>query len=54
MLAAALAAPAASVQSIGGNYAQSVTENDAYYEEILMMADFFTDGIIVQFPGQFQ
>ncbi|HCT75851.1 MAG TPA: glycosyltransferase [Micromonosporaceae bacterium] len=39
---------------IGGGYAQSVVDNDAYYQEILMMADFFTDGIIKHFPDKFQ
>lgn len=45
---------AAVTSFIGGDYSKSVTQNDEYYEEILMMADFFTDGIINQFPDKFQ
>lgn len=39
---------------IGGDYAQSVADNDVYYQEILMMSDYFSDGIIGQFPEKFQ
>lgn len=37
-----------------GDYVKSTLDNDAYYAEILMMADHFTTGIVRQFPARFQ
>lgn len=41
------------VSFLGGNYVQSVADNDAYYAEALAMADHFSHGIVAQFPAKF-
>ncbi len=39
---------------LGGNYSESITKNAVYIEEILLMADDFSDGIIKQLPDDFK
>ncbi|MHB8780743.1 MAG: hypothetical protein ACYC55_05105 [Candidatus Geothermincolia bacterium] len=39
---------------LGGDYPAAITANDTYYDAILQMADFFSEGIEAQFPDKIE
>ncbi|MBX4210473.1 peptidoglycan-binding protein [Candidatus Parcubacteria bacterium] len=41
------------VQQLGGNYSASVADYDKVHDQIIMLADILTKGIIAQFPSKF-